>query len=57
MLAITIRKMMRKRCATYLAYIIYSKKDNVELTNFSIIREFSDVFLNELPGLPSKRKV
>jgi hypothetical protein len=57
MLAMIIRKMIRKRCATYLAYIIYSKKNNVELSNFSIIREFSDVFLNVLPGLPSKRKV
>jgi len=57
MLAMIIRKMIRKRCATYLAYIIYSKKNNVELSNFSIIREFSDVFLNMLPGLPSKRKV
>jgi hypothetical protein len=53
----TIRKMMRKKYATYLAYVIYSKKDNVELSNLPIIREFSNVFLKELPGLPSKKNV
>lgn len=44
---------MKKGCMTYLAYIIDSKKGNVELSNVLIVREFSE----ELPRLPLEREV
>lgn len=50
---ITTRKLMKKGCMTYLAYVIDSKKGNVELSNVLIVREFSE----ELPRLPLEREV
>lgn len=47
------RKLMRKRCVAYFAYVINSKKDGVKLKNLPIIREFS----KEFSGLPLKREV
>jgi len=47
------RKLMRKGCVAYLAYIIYFKKDRVELKNLPIMREFP----KELLGLPPNREV
>ena len=54
---IKTRKLLRKMCMTYLAYVIDSKRDEVELKNLSILREFSDVFPKELPGFPLEREV
>jgi len=42
---------------TYLANVIDSEKDNVELSNVPIRKEFSGVFLEELLGLSLKREV
>ena len=42
---------------TYLANVIDSEKDNVELSNVLIRKEFSGVFLEELLGLSPKREV
>jgi hypothetical protein len=54
----TVSKLMRKRCMAYLAYIIDSEKKNeVEFNNIPIMREFSDVFPEELSGLPLEREV
>jgi len=47
------RKLMRKGCVAYLAYIIYFKKDRVELKNLPIMREFP----KELLRLPPNREV
>lgn len=49
-------KLMRKRCVAYLAYIIYFENDRMELDNLPIMREFSDVFVDELSGYPRKGK-
>jgi hypothetical protein len=48
---------MRNGCMTYLANVIDSEKDNVELSNVPIRKEFSGVFLEELLGLSLKREV
>lgn len=50
---ITTRKLIKKGCMTYLAYVIDSKKGNVELSNVLIVREFSE----ELPRFPLEREV
>jgi hypothetical protein len=34
-----------------------TKKRDIQLLNIPIVKEFPDVFLNELPGVPLKREV
>jgi len=51
------RKLLRIGCTAYLAYVINSKKDKIGLSDIPIMREFQDVFPEELPGLPLERKV
>ena len=36
----------------YLAYVINYGKGEVRIKNLPIVREFPDIFLKELPGLP-----
>ena len=48
---------MRKWCVAYLTYVIDSEKGRVELNNLPIMREFPNVFPEELVGLPPERKV
>jgi len=53
----TARKMVKKECEAYLAYVFDSKEKTGELTNIPIVREFTDVFPNKLSGLPLDREV
>lgn len=50
------RKVLRKGYWAYLAYIINTQKE-VKLDNISIIREFFNIFSDELPGLPLDRVI
>ena len=38
--AMTARKIMRKECEAYLAYVMISNKENIKLSNLSMVREF-----------------
>ena len=51
------RKLIKKGCTTYLAYVINSKKGKMGLSDIPIMREFPNVFSEELPGLPLEKKV
>ena len=55
--AIQASRLMRKGCEAYLAVILDSKRGQVELEDIPVVREFSDVFPEELPGLPPEREV
>jgi hypothetical protein len=45
-------KSMRKGCKLY-AILVLNEKGVVEgLEHLSVVREFADVFLEELPGMP-----
>ena len=46
------RRFLRKECEAFLALVLDSKKGQIELENILIVREFSDVFPEELPGIP-----
>ena len=55
--AMQARRFMRKECEVFLALVLDSKRGQIELENIMIVREFLDVFPEELPGIPFEREV
>jgi len=53
----TARKLIRKGCPVWLSHVRELKKGSIELTNIPIVKEFLDVFWEELPGLPPIREI
>jgi hypothetical protein len=54
---ITVKRLMNKGCEAYLAYVLESKKEENQLANLSIVREFPNVFPHELPRVSPEREV
>ena len=54
---IKARRFLRRGCEAFLALILDSKREQVNLENIPVIREFPDVFPEELPGVPPEREV
>ena len=50
--AATARKMVRKGCEAYLAYVIDTIKARPSVFDIPTVTDFLDVFPEELPGLP-----
>ena len=50
--ATNARTMVRKGCEAYLAYVIDTKKEESSLLDIPTVCDYSNVFLEELPGLP-----
>ena len=50
------RHFLRKGCEAFFALILDSKREQVNLKNIPVIREFPDVFPNELSGVPPERE-
>ena len=46
------RRLMTKDCETFLALILDSKRGQFDVEKIPIVREFADVFPEELPGIP-----
>ena len=55
--AMQARRLVRKGCETFLALILDSKRGPFNLEKIPVVREFPDVFLKELPGIPLEREV
>ena len=55
--AMQARRFMRKGCETFLAMILDSKRVQVDVEKIPVVREFPDVFPEELPGIPLEREV
>ena len=51
------RKFMRKGCETFLDVILDSKRGQVNVEKIPVVREFPDVFPEELLGIPLEREV
>ncbi|KAI3706945.1 hypothetical protein L6452_25044 [Arctium lappa] len=51
------RKCLAKGCSSFLAYVIDAKLKKSKLEDVKIVREFPDVFPDDLPGLPPDRQV
>ena len=55
--AMEARHFLRKGCEAFLALILDSKRKQVNFKNIPMIKEFPDVFPEELPGVPPEREV
>ena len=51
------RKLLNKGCVAWLAHVIDRAKQTQELDRILIVKEFRDIFPDELPGLPLGREV
>ena len=55
--AMQARRLLRKGCEAFLALVLGSKRGQVELENILVMKDFSDVFPEELLGIPPVREV
>ena len=55
--AMIASKMLRKGCQGYLAFIVDRRQEGTRLEDISIIKEFPDVFPDDISGLPPDREV
>ena len=55
--AMQARRFMRKGCETFLAVILESKRGQVDVEKILVVREFLDVFPEELSSILLERKV
>ena len=51
------RRLIRKGCETFLALILDSKRGQVDVEKIPVVKEFPNVFLEELPGIHLEREV
>ena len=51
------RKLLRQGCEAYLAHVVDTKKETPILDDIPVVREFPDVFPEELPGLSPDREI
>ncbi|XP_074323035.1 uncharacterized protein LOC141659982 [Apium graveolens] len=55
--AIKAKRMLTHGCEGYLAHVIDSSMESPELVDVNVVCEFSDVFPEDLDGLPPQREV
>ena len=55
--ALIARRIMRKWCEAFLAYVIDTEKEGQKLDNLLMVNEFIDMFPEDLPGLPPDREI
>ena len=55
--AITASKMLRKGCQGYLAFVVDRRQEGTRLEDIPIVKEFPDVFPDDILGLPPGRAI
>ena len=55
--ALAAQRMLRKGCQGYLAYVVETRKEGTLVDEIPVVREFPDVFSNDITGLPPEREV
>ena len=55
--AMTPSKMLRKGYQGYLAFVVDMRQERTRLEDIPIVREFADVFPDDISGLPSDRAI
>ena len=54
---IQAKRLLRKGCQGFLASVVDLQSGELEIGDIPIVREFSDVFPDDLPGLPLNREI
>ncbi|XP_070018077.1 uncharacterized protein [Nicotiana sylvestris] len=54
---IKAQRLLKKGCLGLLAIVNDTRKETVSIENVPVVREFSDVFPEDLPGLPPVREI
>ncbi len=55
--AIVARRWLRIGCEAYLAHVVDTRQGKLNLFDMLTVRDFSEVFPEQLPSLPPKREV
>jgi hypothetical protein len=55
--ALRANRLLRKGCQGFLASVVDLQKKELEIEDIPVVREFPDVFPEDLPGLPPDREV
>ena len=55
--AMAAQRMLRKGCQSYLAYVVETEKKGILVDEIPVVREFPDVFPDDIVGLPPDREV
>ena len=55
--AMNARRLLRKGCEAFLALVLDSKRGKIKFENILVVKDFLDVFPEELPGIPPKKEV
>ena len=55
--AMQARRLLRKGCEAFLALVLDSKRGQVDVENIPVVKEFPDVFLEELLGIPPESEI
>ena len=56
-LAIAARRVLKKRCQGYLAHVRDARIPSTDLGDIPVVRDYSDVFPDDLPGLAPDREI
>ena len=51
------QRMLHKGCQGYLAYVVETGKEGTSMDEILVVREFPDVFSDDIAGLPPEREV
>ncbi|KAL8095604.1 hypothetical protein AgCh_036864 [Apium graveolens] len=57
LMAIETKRLLCQGCEVYLAHVMDVEKESVRIEDIPIVRDFPDVFPDELPGLPPDREI
>ncbi|KAJ9544937.1 hypothetical protein OSB04_024644 [Centaurea solstitialis] len=52
-----MRSHLRKECVAFMAHVVDKKAKEKQIQDIPVVREFPEVFPEELPGLPPQRQV
>ncbi|KAD6118946.1 hypothetical protein E3N88_10217 [Mikania micrantha] len=50
-------KCLRKQCIAFLAHVMGKDKKTIKMQDVPVVKDFADVFPDDLPGLPPERSV
>ena len=53
----TASKILRKGCQGYLAFVVDRRQEGTWLEDIPIVKEFPDVFSDDISGLPPDREI